>query len=400
MTKKARRHVDDLRGMSRLAVEATHAVTGVVEAMHRTIASGPSVLGRPLEVPARFFTGLVYGSVRGVTSLVGGGVDAALVELAPWLGESIPGAEREAVLAALNGVVGDYLRETENPLAIDLAFRRNGMPLELARRALSAAIPSPRAKLAVLVHGSCMNDLQWGRGGEDHGSRLARDLGYAPVYLHYNSGLHVSTNGRELAAALERLLAEWPAPAPELVIVGHSMGGLVARSACHYAEEMGHAWRSRLRSLVCLGTPHHGAPLERGGSFIDLLLGISRYSAPLARLGQIRSAGVTDLRFGCVLDEDWEGKDRFARSADLRTPLALPAGVRCYSVAGTLASKPRAKLPGDGLVPVDSALGRHTRRELSLGFPEANQHVAFGTSHVDLLHRADVYETLRAWLAD
>jgi pimeloyl-ACP methyl ester carboxylesterase len=280
-----------------------------------------------------------------------------------------------------------------------MLFRQNGHPLELERQRLCAAIPEASEKLLVLVHGSCMNDLQWGRLGQGHGNLLARDLGYTPVYLHYNSGLHVSTNGREFAAQLERLVAEWPVPLEKLVIVAHSMGGLVARSACHYGEKASHIWRRHLSKLVCLGTPHHGAPLERGGSWVDLLLGVSRYSAPLAKLGQIRSAGVTDLRFGSVLDEDWEGRDRFTPAIDARRPLALPTGVKCYAVAGTLASRAGGKLSGDGLVPVDSALGRHTRPGLSLDFPEAHQRIAFGTSHVALLHHTEVYETVRAWLS-
>jgi hypothetical protein len=160
-----------------------------------------------------------------------------------------------------------------------------------------------------------------------------------------------------------------------------------------------HAWRPRLRALVCLGTPHHGAPLERGGNWIDVLLGVSRYSAPLASLGKIRSAGVTDLRFGSVLDEDWEGRDRFEKTADARRRLELPGGVECFAIAGTTAPKSRAKLPGDGLVPVDSALGRHERHERTLGFPEAHQWIAFGVAHLDLLGRPEVYEQLRGWLA-
>ena len=119
-----------------------------------------------------------------------------------------------------------------------------------------------------------------------------------PVYLHYNSGRHVSENGREFAALLEQLVAGWPVPVDELVIVGHSMGGLVARSACHHAEAQGQAWLASLTKLVCLGTPHHGAPLERGGRWVDVLLGLSPYVAPFARLGKARSAGITDLRFG------------------------------------------------------------------------------------------------------
>ena len=244
-----------------------------------------------------------------------------------------------------------------------------------------------------------MNDLQWNRDGHDHGAALARDLGYTPVYLHYNTGRHVSTNGREFAALLEQLVAEWPAPLGELVIVGHSMGGLVARSACHYGEEARHAWRPKLKKLVCLGTPHHGAPLERGGSWVEAVLGVSRYSAPLARLGRIRSAGVTDLRFGSVLDEDWKGRDRFVVGPDPRGGVELPTGVDCYAIAGTIAVKAKANLPGDGLVPVPSALGYHEKQAMTLTFTKPHQWIAFATGHLDLLHRAEVYATLLRWLS-
>jgi pimeloyl-ACP methyl ester carboxylesterase len=269
----------------------------------------------------------------------------------------------------------------------------------LEREALRASLPSAGRKLVVLVHGSCQNDRQWLRLGHDHGAALARDLGYTPIYVLYNSGLHVSTNGHALAALLEELVAEWPAPLDELVLLGHSMGGLVARSACHSAEANGHAWRRKLGTLVCLGSPHHGAVLERGGNWVDVLLGVSRYSAPLARLGKIRSAGVTDLRFGNVLDEHWHGRDRFAHGRDARTPLALPDGIACYAIAATTAPRAGDKLPGDGLVSVASALGRHARPELTLAFPESHQSIAFGTGHLGLLDRPEVYAPLRQWLS-
>ncbi len=396
---KPRNPVDDLRGATRLAVEATRSVTDLVEAMHHGIAGGPSILGRPLDAPTRFFTKPIYGSIRGVTRLVGAGIDAALAQLAPLLGGREPGLEREAVLAVLNGVLGDYLAESGNPLAIEMRLRDGGHPLELDRQALRLAFPQAGGKLLVLVHGSCLNDRQWARLGHDHGAALARDLGFTPVYLHYNSGLHVSANGRAFAALLEALAAAWPTPIDELVIIAHSMGGLVSRSACHSGEAAAHTWRRRLRKLVCLGSPHHGAPLERGGHFVDLLLGISRYSAPLARLGKIRSAGVTDMRFGNVLDEHWEGRDRFAHAHDVRTPLPLPAGVQCYAIAATKEHATGGKRQGDGLVPVDSALGRHAKPELTLGFPEAHQWIARGMDHLDLLGRAEVYATIRSWLS-
>ena len=396
MSEKTRRHVDDLRGASRLAIEATRSVTALVEAMHRNIASGPAVLGRPLAKTAGLLTGLVYGSIRGVTWLVGSGIDKALAQLAPLLGESAPGPEREAVLAVLNGVLGDYLQKTGNPLAIQMRLRHGGHPLRLERAALGEVFPRATGKLLLLVHGSSMNDLQWNRQGHDHGQALARDLGFTEVYLHYNSGLHISTNGRALAALLEQLANAWPVPLDEIAIVAHSMGGLLARSACHSAEAARHRWRGKLRKLVCLGSPHHGAALERGGSWVDLLLGISRYSAPLQRLGQIRSSGVTDLRFGNVLDAHWEGLDRFAHGGDRRTPLPLPEGVECFAAAATTALQAGGKLPGDGLVSVDSALGRHRDAALALAFSQ--EWIAYGTRHLDLLNRPEVYTQLAAWL--
>lgn len=378
MTKKTRSHAHDLRGASALAASATTGVTDLVEAMHHTIGGAP----------ARVLSAPVYGSIRGVAKIAFAGLDFALARLAPLLGESAPGSDREAVVAALNGVLGDYLAETGNPLAI--AMRLRVSPPDVA----------PSRKLVVLVHGSSMNDAQWRRAGHDHGEALARDLGCSPIYVLYNSGLHVSENGRALADALEALVATWPVPVEHIALVGHSMGGLVARSACHYAEESCHAWRTKVDKLVCIGTPHHGAPLERMGSWVDVALRVSRYSAPFAKLGRIRSAGVTDLRFGNVLDEHWQGRDRFVRGADPRPSLALPKDVACYALAGTTAkAQPlRGRIPGDGLVPLDSALGRNEKPKLALRFPEEHQAIAWGTGHLELLGEG-TYETIRAWLA-
>jgi pimeloyl-ACP methyl ester carboxylesterase len=383
---KRRNHVDDLRGASRLAVEATKAIADLVQAMHRRIAG-----------PFAVFSELTYASVRGVASLVGAGIDSALAQLAPLVGDRAAGPEREAVIAALNGVLGDYLEATGNPLAVPMRLRRAGQPLELQPDALRRAFPDAGAKLLVLVHGSSMFDLQWRRADQDYGEALAK-LGYTSVYLHYNSGLHVSTNGRAFAALLEALAHAWPAQLDELTLLGHSMGGLLARSACQVASAANHRWPAKLRNLICLGSPHHGAPLERYGHLFETILGVSSYSAPLARLARIRSAGVTDLRFGNVRDEDWQGHDRFKSGGDRRVPLPLPEGVRCFALAGTTAQALGDPLPGDGLVPVDSALGRHERPELTLAFPEAHRSIVTATGHLDLLGSPRVYQVLEGWL--
>jgi pimeloyl-ACP methyl ester carboxylesterase len=246
------------------------------------------------------------------------------------------------------------------------------------------------------VHGSSMNDLQWARLGHDHGAALERDLGVTAVALHYNSGLHVSTNGVTFAELLEGTFATWPVPLEAVALVGHSMGGLVIRSACQVGQK--HRWRRKLKAVVTLGTPHHGAPLERGGAWVEYLLGLFAQSAPLKTLAHLRSAGVTDLRYGNVRDEDWQGRDRFSSRNDTRTPTPLPHGVPCFAVAATLSKTHVKRLLGDGLVPVDSALGRHADAARALDFPQAHTHIALGAGHLDLLNRAEVYEALRDWL--
>jgi pimeloyl-ACP methyl ester carboxylesterase len=394
-TRVPRKHADDLRAAAKLVVDATRSVTTAVEQMHHTIASGPPIVGRPFALVLGPLLRIVYGHIRAVTGLVGAGIDLALSQLEPLLGESTPGPEREAVLAALNGVLGDYLQATDSPLAIPMTFRQRGKVLSLEK--LREAFPEASGRLLILIHGSSATDLQWNRNGHDHGAALARDCGCTPIYLHYNSGLHVSTNGRELAALLERLASAWPVPVEEISILGHSMGGLLARSACLAAEAQNLSWRPKLRRLVCLGTPHHGSPLEQGGQWLHVLLGVSAYSTPIQRLARIRSAGVTDMRYGNVLDEHWNGHDRFEHAPDARRNLTLPEAVDCYAIAASTAKAMAAKLPGDGLVPVDSALGRHKRPDLTLPFLDSHRWIALGTKHLDLLSKPEVYEKLREW---
>jgi len=394
-------HPTDLLGFSRLAIDGAVRLTDLIEAMHDAITGAPGIAA-PARGTTSGIAGLVYNSIRKVTGLVGGGLDAVLTPLMRMPGDSRSTPERETALAVLNGVIGDYLGATDNPLAISMRLRRKGRPLTLDMPALAASIPHPSRKLLVLVHGLCMSDRQWTRKGHNHGTALARDLGYTAVHLHYNSGLHISANGRAFANLIEDLLNQWPAPLEEFAMVTHSMGGLVARSAYHYGTAAGHRWPHRLGRLIFLGTPHHGVPLERLGNWVDLVLQTSPYTSPLARLGKIRSAGITDLGYGNLLDEDWEGRDRFEHSGDQRHPVRLPQSVRCYAIAGTTGANSADLgygLPGDGLVPVDSALGRHSEPGRSLSFAESNQWIGYGMNHWDLLHRQTVYEQIVRWLA-
>lgn len=363
-----------MRGASRLVVEAATGVTDAVEAMHRTIQQRPAPLAEYAPGPTRGIAGLVYRAVRGGLKVTGRGIDAGLGAVLDRLppGDSSPA--RDAVLAALNGVYGDYLAATDNELAISMQLRGDGgQPL---------AEIDQRPRIVVLAHGICMGDTQWTRHDHHHGRGLAAQLDATPIYLRYNSGLSVPENGRRFAELLEHELRVWAAPTARLDIVGFSMGGLVARSAWLHAVQAGMQWPERLRTYVSLGTPHLGAPMAKGGHWFDQIADMTPYAAPLGRMARRRSAGLHDLRLGTVVDDP----DAVA---------SLPAGVECFAIAGRL----RAELAGDGLVSVNSALGRSTRPERTLDFPAGNSWVAEGAGHLDLLGRQDVFERLCEWMA-
>ncbi|MFK7804297.1 MAG: hypothetical protein AB8G95_21865 [Anaerolineae bacterium] len=402
MTIEQNQRIETIQGVGQLAVDTVLGITDLVDTMHRTIISFGGRIGDPDQTQTTGIAGMVYAAVRNVTAGVGKGLNISLNQLSLPLTkkEEASSNSRETLLAALNGVFGDSLVAKSNPLAISMGFRHAGATLSDER--LAELMNQADGKVVMLVHGSCMNDLQWDRNGHDHGVALAHDLGLTPIYLHYNSGLHTSENGKILADLLEATLALANRPIG-FHILAHSMGGLVARSAIYYGKQAGHSWPAQLNKLVFLGTPHHGAPLERGGNWIDNILEVSPYSTPFAQLGKIRSSGVTDLRYGNVVDDDWQGADRFIRSGDSRTPVPLPDGIECYAIAGSrikLASKISDRFIGDGLVPVDSALGHHQANERQLLFHESNQWIGRGISHLDLLSHPTVYETLKIWLAD
>ena len=399
-----RNSASDIRGFGKLAVDAAVGLTNLVENLHHNIARGSAPLGVAVDSPMGGIAGFVYRSIRGATRTVGGAIDLLLRETALVLAHETSSARREAVLAALNGMLGDHLALSANPLAIPMRLRRGGVALELTREALAGAIAKPSGRVVVMVHGLCFNDLQWRRKGHDHGACLEAEDSRTVVYLHYNSGRHVSTNGRAFAETLEALSKAWPVPLEELAIVGHSMGGLVMRSACAYGASAGHGWLERLRTLAFLGTPHEGAPLERGGNWVNLVLDASPYTAAFARLGKIRSAGITDLRHGGILDEDWAHRDRFRHakhSDDARTAVPLPEGVACYAVAASIArrtGKLSERLLGDGLVPLESALGRHAAPGGGPLFAPSRQAIAYNLNHLDLLASRRVYRRLQRFL--
>jgi Putative serine esterase (DUF676) len=383
MPAMTRRHWIDLCSYGRLAAAGVVGITDAAESLHAAIEGVAPPLGRPRATRTRGVSRLVYGSIRGITRLVDRGLDLAGGSTGLGLDDGGASPSREAWRAAVNGVFGDRLAAAGNPLAIPMQLRRGGESLPLTRAALAQALPRASGRLLILVHGLCRNDLQWCQGDHEHGAALERDHGYTAVYLHYNSGRAIGANGAEFAALLESLRGAWPVPVQDLTLVGHSMGGLVIRSAVAAARADALPWVRRLARLVFLGTPHRGARWERLGQGVESALRLSPYAAPFARLGAARSAGITDLRHGDA------------------SP--FPAGVDCHVIGATLGRRARPvhdQWLGDGLVPLDSALGVGLSPAAARRPAALHRWIARGTSHLGLLAHGEVYAQLSAWLGE
>lgn len=391
-----RNPISDLKGAGSLTKDGVSGIIDIVEAIHYNITSLGGLLRKNKNERTTGITGFVYDNIRSITNLSGSGFDVLIDKLSLLLNEKEPAGNHEALVSVVNGVIGDHLVKKNNPLAIPMQLRYNGKSIT----SHDEIAPERRKKIVLMIHGSCMNDLQWSRRGHSHGAALLQDLNYTPVYLLYNSGRHVSENGKEFTEIIESFMLNVP-DETELVILAHSMGGLVSRSAVYYGTMMKHGWVNNLQKLICLGTPHHGAPLEKGGNWIENILENNPFSAPISRLGRIRSAGITDLRYGNILDEDWNRHDRFQRSGDQRVPVPLPESVHCFAIAATMGNsntKLDKELIGDGLVPLSSALGKHKISMRNLAFPRKNLWIGRNMKHLDLLSNPDVYTIIKHWL--
>jgi pimeloyl-ACP methyl ester carboxylesterase len=398
----------EIRSLADLAGEGTRVVTTLVRDMHSGISSrvfdaiGPA--SKPVQVihdtTAAITYRLVDDAIRG--SLRGAGALAAQA----WSNEDDESVQARpgvaGAVAAVNGIYGDQLADRGNGFALSMQIRRHGQPVALAVEPIETAFPEATGRIVVFVHGWCMTERSWWRRprtGETqypYGAGLRADLGFTPVYLRYNTGFHISENGRNLADLLNQLCELWPVPVDEIALVGHSMGGLVARSACHYGLQHKQTWTGAVRHVVCLGSPHLGADLEKGVNIASWALAKLPETRGLAYFLNKRSSGVKDLRFGALLDEDWRecDPDEFLQDRCHEVPF-LPGAVYHF-VATSAAPRAVGLLFGDSLVRPKSASGRGRSRNVP--FEASHGLTLTGLHHFDLLNHPAIYQKLLDWL--
>lgn len=419
------------KGLKDLLVDAVEQTTNLVQETHASVtdkvfglaeAVAPSAgVVQAVHAVERVASGTVYASIRATNRLVGAILDHGFEAMgddhrrpdeatvpvrsdvtgtAAWL--------RDAAIGTLNGVVGDFLDERGNGLAVEMRLRQGDVLLPPGLVPSAEAACSP--KICLFVHGLACTEWSWsidaermhGDAGVHYGTLIERDLGYSPLYLRYNTGRRISDNGRDLAASIERLVEVWPVPVEEIVIVGHSMGGLVARSAAHHGAAASHRWVGLLSHLFCLGSPHLGAPLEKVGNAVAY--GLRRFDVPatqvIGRLIDARSVGIKDLRFGNLTADDWAGTDPDAFLENHKKDIPFLDHVDHVFIASTVTDDPDHPLGvalGDLLVRTESA---------SCGRPPAVRRIEIdrddgvlgGISHISLANHPVVYAQIKRCL--
>jgi hypothetical protein len=409
---------DEVRALGTVAGRAATGLTRGIEQLHGAVAtrawrrSGP--FGAPSKLAHDAIAAGVYGCVRAGLSAGAAAAGTVAGRVGEATGWPRPSETRTggAALGVLNGLVGDRLHETGSSIGVTMAVRRSGRIVEPTPAALRGAFPAATGHVAVFVHGLIETERAWRWGGAHpdrpgvtYGSCLAADLGVTPVYLRYNTGRRVADNGRLLDELLDALVAAWPVPVERLALIGHSMGGLVIRSAGRRGEARTAPWVGLARHAVYLGTPHRGAPLARGGHRLGEVLDRLPETRPLASALRGLSAGIDDLRHGSLVDPDVaaeEGPDAWWAE------VPLLAGCRHHAVSATVARRPGTPLDeivGDLLVQVSSASGGDRRGAR----PDDGARVAFlvddglsvrGAHHLSLLNHPKVYERIRRWLSE
>lgn len=402
---------DEARDAGGLLGTALGELAEVARDVHKAVAARLfGLIGAPA-LPVKLLhdgiSAIAYTStrvgVRLVPAAVGIVAQARIAPAAPSLQEDPRG---RFALGALSGFWGDRLAEQRPALAPAMSIRvHEGRLRRVPANVVHDLAERATGRIIVFLHGLCENDQSWSLRAErtwgdrtaTYGSLLREERGWTPLYVSFNSGLHISANGYELAEQLEELVRLWPVPVTDLTLVGHSMGGLVARSAAHQAAELGQEWVTSLRHLVGLGAPHLGAPLERAVNKGTRAMAKLPETRPFATWLDRRSVGIKDLRHGALVEADWSGFDP-EDHVDNCTDVAFLPDVAYYSVCATLSREPTGRLPflGDLLVDHASATGNGPWRRLNFEV-ERTLHLG-GKHHFQLLSDPAIYEHLRSWL--
>lgn len=303
------------------------------------------------------------------------------------------------LLPALNGIVGDKLDEEKNSLAIQMSFRKLNEDISIPDLSISDSLKETDGDLVIFVHGLMADEVLWdepSRGKKGFGVLLKEEKNKTILYLRYNTGRHISQNGRTLSNLLENLHEKYGNDIKSITLIAHSMGGLVTRSSCYYAGLQNQSWVLKVKKIYLLGVPNDGAFLEKIGHLTTFILKkIWNFQTRLiAKIADERSNGIKDLRWGFMVDEDWQSSTANDLLNVTRKSLPPLKGVKYYIIVGTLMENEMnvvSQYFGDGLVGKQSATGEI----FSTSDLQNDNFLVFRVfpkiHHISLLTNSDVY---------
>lgn len=380
-------------------------IVGTIRDLHQAVTSrafrATRVIGS--QVPESLHDAAVtsvYGAISGLLRLSSGSIRALSTK---GVGRPIESSRRgRLIVAAVNGLIGDELRMLDDPQAITMSIRVDGEDIPATGWPLAEAFRGATSHPVVFLHGLCENDESWSNSAEKWGTtyaqRVTAETDGTPVMLRYNTGLHISENGKHLDTLLQQLVASWPVAVTRITLVGHSMGGLVVRAATNHATASGQTWQHLVRDVVCLGTPHAGANLEKVAHIGSRLLRFWPESAPFSSILESRSAGIVDLRHGYITQDEWEGQDLTEQWGLDRIAAAPLPHAEYHFVAATLGASqghPLSSVLGDLLVHFSSATGVGRTGAIVEG---ARFEYLPSAHHFALLNHPQVGDWLVTWL--
>jgi triacylglycerol esterase/lipase EstA (alpha/beta hydrolase family) len=371
------------------ALYAEELVVGTTRDTHRAIANrvfglanrGTKQAARVPQAVHDTVAGSIYASISLAFTVAATGLaKVGASGVGPRLNDSPQG---RVLHSAVNGLIGEKLRDEHPHLALSMTVRVGGQPVRLDRAGVAEAFPRATERLVVFIHGLGEHEDHWNvrryEMGGSYGTRLEAAGGWTPVYLRVNTGLSVAENGVALTALMQQLVDAWPVPVRRIGMVGHSMGGLIIRAGCAVATEADQPWTERVSDVITLGTPHLGADLALGVSHGSRLMALAPEIAAFGRILEHRSPGIRDLERGLP-----------------ELPPMPHARYRLVSAALGSERSILGRLLGDILVRQSSACA--TRRALRL-FPDADLLHVPNADHFSLLNHPEVFRAIKDWLA-
>lgn len=380
-------------------------IVGTVRDVHQAISKRAFGATRTVggRVPESFHDTVItslYGAISGVLRLSSGSIRALAKR---GVGRPVESSRMgRGVVAAVNGLIGDELRMVDDPQAIVMAVRKDGGDIPVSPWPVGESFRGATSHIVLFLHGLCESDESWRIGdrstGTTYAQRIKDETDGTPVFIRYNTGLRVSENGKHLDWLIRQLVASWPTDVARITLVGHSMGGLVVRAATNHATASGQTWQHLVRDVICLGTPHTGAALEKVAHMGSRALHFFPESRPFSAILNSRSAGILDLRHGYITREEWEGQDLTRLwGLDRIAAAPLPHAEYHFVVATLGATKrhPFSSVLGDLLVHFSSAAGIGRSGALVDG---ARLEYLPSTHHFALLNHPRIGDWLVQWL--